>query len=339
MVRRAFRAIRNDLPFAIVTILTLGLAIGANTTIFSLANGLLLKAQPAIGDPQDLVDIGRTRGGSGFDTISYPNYLDYRKQTDVLAGMLAYTPEPIALSIRDTGAAERIYGSIVSSNYFEVLKVTPALARFFVTAEDKPASPAVVCISSEPWTTRFDRSPSVVGRQIVLNGNTFTIIGIAPNGFHGASVIKSDAWVPVGMQTLVTPGQQLLQSRRSNWLTAVARLKPSVSRSQAQAAMTVLAAQLEKAYPEDNEAIGLALASHAGAPVGTADAITAFVTLLMVVVGIILAIACANVAGICLARTTNRRRDVAVRLALGANRKRIMAEFMAETFALVLISG
>ena len=339
MLRRAFRTIRNDLPFAIVTILTLGLAIGANTTIFSLANGLLLKSQPAIGDPQDLVDIGRTLGGSGFDTISYPNYLDYRKQTEVFSGMLAYTPEPIALSLRDTGAAERIYGSIVTSNYFGVLKVTPALGRFFSPEEDQLGSPAVVVMSDELWATRFERNPTVVGREIVLNGNTFTVIGIAPDRFHGASWIKSDAWVPIGMQPLVTPGQQLLQSRRPNWLTAVARLKPGVSRSQAQAAMSVLAAQLEKAYPEDNEAVGVAVAPHAGAPVGATDAITAFVALLMVVVGIILAIACANVAGICLARATNRRRDVAVRLALGANRKRIIAEFMTETFALVLISG
>ena len=216
MVRRAFRAIRKDLPFAVVTVLTLGLAIGANTTIFSLANGLLLKAQPAIGDPQELVDVGRTRGGSGFDTISYPNYLDYRKQTEVFSGMLAYTPDPIALSLRDTGAAERIYGAIVTSNYFDVLKVKPAVGRFFSTEEDQPGSPAVVVISDEMWATRFNRNPSVVGREIVLNGNTFTIIGIAPSGFHGASVIKSDAWVPVGMQPLVTPAEQLLQSRRSS---------------------------------------------------------------------------------------------------------------------------
>src|SRR5262245_16897460 len=185
MLRRAFKAIRNDLPFAVVTIITLGLAIGANTTIFSLANGLLLKSQPAIGDPQELVDVGRTRGGSGFDTISYPNYLDYRKQTEVFSGMLAYTPEPIAFSLRDTGAAERIYGTIVTSNYFEFLKVTPAAGRLFVATEDQPASPPAVVISDELWSTRFARNASVVGREIVLNGNTFTIVGIAPKGFHG----------------------------------------------------------------------------------------------------------------------------------------------------------
>src|SRR5262245_52763827 len=230
MVRRAFRAIRNDLPFTIVTILTLGLAIGANTTIFSLANGLLLKSQQAIGDPQELFDVGRTLGGSGFDTISYPNYLEYRKQTEVFSGMLAYTPEPIALSLRATAAAERIYGSIVTANYFDVLKVKPALGRSLSPEEAQPGSPGLAVISDEIWATRFERSPAVVGREIVVNGNTFTIIGVAPAGFHGASVMKADAWVPVGMQPLVTPGRETLQSRRSSWLTAVARLKPGVSR-------------------------------------------------------------------------------------------------------------
>ena len=333
------RSLRKDSGFALVTVLTLALAIGANTTIFSLGNGLLLKSQPGIGHPEDLVDLGRSDGRSSFDTLSYPNYLVYSSQGDVFAGVAAVNVEPTPLSLRAEGLTRSVYGTLASGNFFEVLQLTPLKGRFFSAEDDKPGAPATVVISEELWDLQFGHNASILGREVVLNGRGFTILGVAPKDFHGHSALKTDLWIPIHQQPLITPGTHTLESRSANWLMATARLKPGASMEQAQAAMTVVAARLAKAYPATNENAGLKVAPHRGFSGELGTAVTAFIGLLMIIVVIILAIACANVAGISLARSTSRQREVAVRIALGADRRRVIARMMTETLVLFAISG
>jgi predicted permease len=334
---QSLRVIRTNPAFSLVTILTLGLAIGANTTIFSLANGLLFKRQPGIGHPEALVDVGRTMRGQGFDTLSYPNYKDYASHTEVFSGLAASTGEPTAMSLRDAGSAESIYGSVVTANYFDVLQVKPTLGRFFLPEDDTPGT-ATVVLSSEFWNGRFGRNPSIIGREIVINGHKFTVIGVAAEGFHGANLIKAGLWVPMGAQSMVMPNASL-DSRGSQWLVSFGRLRPDVSLGQAQGAMSVVAQELQRTFPDTNREQGIAIAGFHGLPPEIVTAATAFMALLMAIVAIILAIACANVAGIALARSTGRQREMAVRLALGAGRGRLIRQVMSETLILFLIAA
>ena len=339
-LRYAFRMLAKHPGFTSMAVLTLALGIGANTAIFTVVNELLLKPRPGIGRPGQLVDVGRSQDGRGFDNMSYPNYADYRDRNRTFSGVLGYIFELRPVSLSDNGTAERIYGGVVSGNYFSVLEAKPALGRFFAPEEDKTegARPVTV-LSYSFWKRRFAGDPGAIGREIKINGQMFTIIGVASQGFRGTMVLSPDAWFPMMTASVILPDATLLSSRSSVWMLAIGRLKPGVSIDQARADLTSIANNLQREYPRENEGRGVALSPSRLFPGELQPLIAGFMTLLMVIVGLVLLIACVNVAGMLLVRSTARRREVAVRLAIGASGPQLLRQFLTEGWLLFVAGG
>jgi putative ABC transport system permease protein len=338
--RYALRLLSKSPLFTATAALSLAIGIGANTAIFSIASALLLRPLPGIADAGRLVDIGRSDDGRGFDSHSYPNYLDIRQRTTTLEGVFAYRIEPEPMSLTEGGDAERIYGSVVSANYFEVLGTRPHAGRLLRDEDDaeRGGSPVAV-ISRGLWERRFAADPAMVGCDITLNGSRFTVVGIAPAGFQGNTILRSDVWIPMSMLTQAVPrmNASILGSRFASWLFLGGRLKPGVTVGQANAEAQAIAAQLEQEFPRDNRGRGLAVLPISAVP-GQASTIAGFMGLLLAIVGLVLLIACVNVAGMLLARSAARRREIAVRLAIGAGRTRLIRQLLTET-ALLFAMG
>src|SRR6266545_3935225 len=305
-VRYAARLLRRNPLFALTAVVSLAIGIGANTTIFTIANALLFKRPIGVEQPDRLVDIGRSQNGSGFDTNSYPHYLDIRSRDTVFSSVYAYNIEPQPLSLGSESGAERLFGLVLSHRL---------------------------------WTRRFNAAPGIVGRKVDLNGFPFTVIGIAQEGFQGTTILAPDVWVPMTMLAEATPRRlsSALKSRDSVWLVMAARLKPGVSVKQAQAELASLGSALEREYPRENRGKGLRVVASSPIP-GNGAPVAAFLAILMGVVGLVLAIACVNVAGVLLARAAARRREIAVRLAIGAGRWRLIRQMLVET-ALLFLTG
>jgi predicted permease len=340
-VRYAARLVRRQPLFALTAALSLAIGIGANTTIFTVANALLFKPAPGVVEPGRLVDVGRSQDGSGFDNGSYANYLDIRARNTVFSGIYAYKvgAEPMSLGAAD--GAERIFGDIVSTNYFSILGTRPVVGRLFAPEDgEQPGATPFAVLSHQFWLRRFSGAPTVVGRTLQLNGSAFTVIGVAPEGFHGTTVLTTDVWVPVTMVGELSARRttSILTSRESVWLVMGARLKPGVSVRQAQAELANIARALEQEYPDANRGKGLTVLASAPIP-GNGAPVAAFVAVLMGLVTLVLAIACANVAGVLLARASGRRREIAVRLAIGAGRGRLIRQMLVESSLLFLIGG
>jgi len=345
----ALRLLRRDLVFALTAALSLAIGIGANTTIFTVVDALLLRPPPGVGEADRLADIGRSRGGQGFDTNSYPNYLDIRARATSFSDVYAYRVDPQAMSLGASDAdaaagAERVYGMPVSANYFTALRVEPREGRFFTRkdGENEGAAPFVV-LSYRLWTRRFQADPARVGRTIALNGSPFTVIGVAPEGFHGTTVLAPDLWVPLSMVREAMPraGVEILHSRGSSWLMLGGRLKPGVTTEQARAETALIGQALRREYPDKNAALGLEVLASSVFP-GHMAPIAGFMAMLTAIVGIVLLIACVNLTGVLLARGAARRREIAVRLAIGAGRARLVRQLLTETlilFALGSIAG
>ena len=338
-IRYGIRGLLRRPGFTLVAVITLALGIGANTTIFSVVNGLLLRPPAAVTRPDRLVDMHATEPrGSSFHSFSYPDYLDYRDRNKVFAGLVAYTAMPLSLN---AGAQpERIFGMLVSGNYFDVLGARPAQGRFFLAEEDQtPGTHPVVVVSYELWQQHFGADQTLAGKPVTINGHPFTVVGVAPQGFRGTwTGLRPDAWVPLMMQPQVRPGADLT-SRGARGLEMIARLSDGVTLPGAQTAMNLVAHQLEEAYPETNRGLGVDLRSASTVPGQFRGALIGFMAILMFVVGLVLLIACANVGAMTLARASARRKEIAIRLAVGASRRRIVGQLLIESVVLFLLGG
>jgi predicted permease len=338
-IRYGARGLLKRPAFTLVAVITLAIGIGATTTIFSVINGVLLRPPAGVVQPGKLVDLHATESnGSSFHSFSYPDYQYYRDQNGVLNGLAAYTAMP--LSMNAGAQPERIFGMTVSGNYFDVLGTRPAHGRFFLSEEDQtPDSHPVVVIGYGTWQQRFASDPALIGKTIALNGHPFTVIGIAPENFKGTwAGLQPDVWVPLMMQNQLRAGSDVM-NRGARGLEMIGRLKEGVTLAQAQASMSILANQLAASYPETNRGQGIDLRSASTVPGQYRGPVIGFMAILMFIVGLVLLIACANVGAMTLARASTRSKEIAIRLAVGASRARIVKQLLVESVFLFLLGG
>jgi predicted permease len=337
-IRYGIRGLLKRPGFTLVAVITLAVGIGANTTIFSVVNSLLLKPPAGVTQTSRLVDVHMTAAsGSSFHSFSYPDYQYYRDQNKVFSGLVSSTAMPLSLN---AGVPERIFGMVVSGNYFDVLGTHPAYGRFFLPEEDRtPGTHAVVVLSYDLWQQRFGADAKVVGKTVALNSQPFTVIGVAPEGFKGTwAGLQPAAWVPLMMQNRLRPGFELLD-RGTRGLEIIGRLRDGVTLDQARSEMSRLANQLSSTYPDTNQGTGVDLRPASTVPGQMRGALIGFMAILMAIVGLVLLIACANVGSMTLARASSRSKEMAIRLAVGAGRFRIMRQLLIESLLLFLIGG
>ena len=340
-LRLATRTLRGSPMFALTAMLSLAIGIGGTAVIFGVVDAYLIRPWPGIADPERLVEVGRVdmegpgpSEADGFSTFSYPNYQDYLERQRVFQGLAASRPDTVGLG--DGTSAIRVSGAYVSANYFSVLGTPMALGRSFQPEDAEPTVPATVSIISyRLWRAQFGGDANVVGRTVQLNGRPFTIVGVAAAGFNGHDIAQASVWMPL---TAFPDGDNLRRFARrgQQWLMGIGRLKDDVSAAQARAEMSRIASDLAREYPDDNRRHGLAVEPAAALPVDGRSPISRFMALFAALTGIVLLVACTNVGGMVLARGVSRAREMAVRLALGAERPRLVRLLIAESVMVAL---
>src|ERR671934_1603102 len=338
-LRFGFRMLRRSPGFSILAILCLTLGIGTNAAVLSWVEGILIRPYPSVAHQDRMFALNATtRGQNGFTGLSYPDFLDYEKDSTLFESFIVDRIMGTTLNVGDR--AERASGGIVSANYFDALGVHPILGRGFRPEEGtgRNAHPVTV-ISYRTWKDRYNADPNIVGRTQILNGVQHTIIGVAPEKFHGTFIGYSFSfWVPTSMQeTFDTTGYKL-EDRSARWIEGYAFLKPGVTRQQADAELHAISQRLEKDYPETNRGHELSLSPLWRTPFNQAGNMTSTLAITMVVVFFVLLISCANVSNLLLARSLLRRHEMTMRLALGAGRRRLIKQLFTESLLLSLIA-
>ena len=327
-LRFAARSLRKSAGFTVVAVLTLALGIGANTAIFSVVNGVLLRPL-AYDQPDRLVTIAESnpvQDREGFN-VSYPNYLEWKKQSRVFEQIAAVRTMSVTLTGGDEAA--RVLLSLISRELFAVLRVEPALGRGFLAEEDRPGADPVVILSHGLWQRRFGADPEVVGKTIAINGSSSTVIGVMPPEFEFPSE-DVELWAPIGLLA------DRMQNRAVHTLTTVARLEDGVSLDEAKVEMATIAARIQREFPGEDPEHSTTLIPLHERVVGNTDTI---LLVLMGAVAFLLLIACANVADLLMARAAARQKEIAVRTALGASRWRVIRQLVTESVLLGLTGG
>lgn len=370
------RMLLKNRGFTLVSVLSLAVGIGVNTTVFSFVNAFLFKSIP-VANKEGLVYFFEGNRNNSFQPSSYANYLDYREQGDVFSGLMVYAAPPVLMTAGDR--VEELNSEVVSGNYFSVLDVRAAMGRALTPADDEPSSAQpVAVISDELWKRRFNSDPAILGKHLILNGNDFEVVGVAAPNFTGTDPsLSTDVWIPItkwaGMiqrasrseqvaETTPTPGnanaaakpgaqpaqkpeaakteqQTDRLNREHNWLSVIGRLKPGVEIGQAQAAMTAVARRVQQSYGTPDEGLKVTLSPISEMhPIAQGTGIPAAL-FVMAVTSLILVICCVNVASLMLARAAVRQKEFAIRLALGSSRRRLIQQLLTESLLLSIIGG
>ncbi|PYR02355.1 MAG: hypothetical protein DMG00_29065, partial [Acidobacteria bacterium] len=340
-LRYAARLLRRSPLFTTVATLSLAVGIAATTTIFTVGNGLLFRAPSGVQDPDTLVDIFRAEEGvpMGNFTSSYPYFLDVQRSATSLSGVFAYELEPRPITIGSADGTEVAFANLVSPNYFTVLGVRSAAGRLFTAADDSTSEESIAVLSCRFWQRRFNGDRAIVGATIQVNRYPFTVVGIADEQFHGVNLLSPEVWLPMSAIAVVQPGTRRLTNRALLDLGMGGRLKVETSRSQAAAELDQIARQIEAAYPTEEHGIRLRVGRLSSIPGALTTVATGLFMLLLAVVSTVLIIACANVSGVLLARAALRRREMAVRIAIGAGRRRLIQQLLTETMLLAVLGG
>src|SRR6267143_784144 len=330
-LRFGLRMLRRSPSFSILAILCLTLGIGANAAVFSWVEGILFRPYPAVTHQEQLLALaGTARGESGHTAISWPDFADLQRNCTLFDAFFVSKIMGTTLSIGDR--AEVTTGSIVSANYFDAIGVHPILGRGFEPGEDagRNAHPVTV-ISYQLWKGRFKSDPQIIGKSQRLNNVVHTIVGVAPEGFYGTFVgWAMQFWVPASMEENFEGGGYKLEDRGARWIEAYVRLKPGVTRVQAQQEISAAAKQLEADFPDTNRGRGIRLWPLWQTPFNNANTLLPTLEIMLAVVAFVLLIACANVGNLLLVRSFARRHEMTVRLAIGAGRGRLLKQLFTE---------
>jgi predicted permease len=335
-IRYALRQLRKSPGFTLTVIVTLALGIGANTTIFSMVSRFVLRPAP-VGDPATLLALHPSfRNIQCCLPFSWPLYEDVQRSEQIVRRRCRISPMLSAL-IGDNGEAERVWRQAVTTNFFDVTELRMTGGRGFANSEE---SAPVVVLSARLWQRRFNGDAGIVGKAVTLSGHTYTVVGIAPDAFHGVDqLLDAQSWVPLGSADKLTPSLPKETDRTSHWLSVVGRLQPGVTRKQAAAELDALARRLALSFPATDKDGAFVFEQAGSLPQPFRGMAQIFLVVFMAVVVLVLAIACANVTNLLYAKAASREREMAVRLALGATRGRLPRPMLLESVLLGLGGG
>jgi len=351
-VAYGIRMLRRNPAFATIAVLSLAVGIAANTVIFSLVNSVVLRPRP-VSQPDQLVELYTGEKQHPYETCSYPSYIEFRDRNEVFTGLAAYNISQFTLG--EPSEVEQVWGETVSSNYFDVLGVQPAIGRFFHEDEDAvQGRDPVVVISHALWRRRFNSDPNLVGRTATINNQRLTVVGVAPEHYTGMlRGLSAEIWLPLAIIPALEParGEQILTSRGNRWLMMIGRLRPGVSVEAATTRFDLLSREMQASHPEEWRSprpesgtvrelfVSVVRERDTRIHPGMHLEVYAGIALLVVLVNLVMLIACMNLASMLLARAVVRRREIAIRLALGAGRWRLIRQLVTESVLLSLIAG